>query len=117
MSTVYLFQIDSAENNDAFFDALLKTLDPSTPFYKSVAFRVGDWIPDGVRIDVEESRCSLTLLELEDTKPEARKSCRKYLPESSDLIRRALDEYLDRVIRGCQINARSSGAKLRSSEE
>jgi len=103
MPTVYLFQIDSAENNNAFFTTLLKTLNPSTSFfYKGVACRVGDWIPDGARVDVEGPRCSLTLIELEDTKTEARKSCRKYLPESSNVILRALDEYLDRVIHACQ---------------
>jgi len=103
MFTIYLFQIDGAENNGAFFAALRKTLDPASPlFYKGIALRIGDWIPDGVRVDVEESRCSLTLIELEDTKAEARKSCRKYLPESSRLIIRAFEEYLERIIGACR---------------
>jgi len=103
MSTAYLFQIDGAENNNAFFGALFQTLNPTTTwFYKGLGFRVGDWIPDGARVDVEESQCSLTLIELEETRPEARKSCRKYLPESSDLILQGLDEYLERVIRARQ---------------
>jgi hypothetical protein len=95
---VYLFQIDGAQNNDAFFNSLRSS---ASFFYKGSAFRVGDWIPDGVRVDVQESHCFLTLIELEDTKSNALISARKYLPENSDLIVRALGEYLDRIVSQC----------------
>jgi hypothetical protein len=36
MSTVYLFQIDGAENNNTFFSELVKTLDSSGSFSKGL---------------------------------------------------------------------------------
>ncbi|MHB8755004.1 MAG: hypothetical protein ACYC92_08620 [Candidatus Acidiferrales bacterium] len=103
MPTVYLFQFDGAVNNDIFFDALSTALDGLEPCrYKGITFTVGGWTPDGARVDVGKSQCSLTLIELEDTKSEARKSCRKYLPESSIEIVKNLAGYLDRVLRSCR---------------
>lgn len=99
MSTIYLFQIDGAQNNDPFFNSLRPS---ASLFYKGTTFRAGDWVPDGVRIDLGESRCLLTLIELEDTRPNALISSRKYLPENSDLIIRALGEYIDRIVSECQ---------------
>jgi hypothetical protein len=99
--TEYLFQIDGAQNNDAFFNALRTS---ASFFFKGSTFRVGEapWIPDGVRVDVHESRCLVTLIELEDTKPNALISSRKYLPEDSTAILRALSEYVDRIISQCK---------------
>jgi hypothetical protein len=101
MSTVYLFQIDGAQNNDAFFNLVRPC---ASYFYKGIVFRVGDapWIPDGVRVDMQKSRCLITLIELEDTRANALISARKYLPENSSLILRSLTEYLDRVISSCE---------------
>ena len=101
MSTVYLFQIDSAPNNDTFFNGQLPG---SAFFYRGSMFRVGEapWIPDGLRVEVEESRLVLTLIELEDTKANALISSRKYLAEDSNLIVQALSEYLGRVISDCR---------------
>ncbi len=109
MVTVYRFQIDGAQNNDAFFNSLRSS---ASFFYKGSAFRVGDWIPDGVRVDVQESQCFLTLIELEDTKSNALISSRKYLPENSDLIVRALGEYLDRIVSQCVSTGDSREAGL-----
>jgi hypothetical protein len=108
MSAVYLFQIDCARNNDAFFQAAAKQPLVSV-FYRGAGFQVGEapWIPDGVQVDTDESpvRCSLTLLELEERKSEALISCRKYLPEDSTRVLHAFREYLRRKIGECKSTA------------
>jgi len=114
MSTVYLFQTDMAQNNDIFFDSLFPS---ASVFYKGITFKVGLWIPDGLRVDVQESRCLLTLIELEDTKSNALISSRKYLPESSDLILQALSEYIERVISQCQSTGDSRQAGFKRLKE
>jgi hypothetical protein len=72
------------------------------------------WIPDGVRVEVDEatSESCVTLIELEETKSEALISSRKYLPEDSKTILRSLDEYLRRKISECQSTADDRGAVL-----
>ncbi|HSY52952.1 MAG TPA: hypothetical protein VK785_00815 [Opitutaceae bacterium] len=106
MPTVYLFRIDGSKDNDAFFDALSPS---AAHVYAGIDFRVGtvEWIPDFVKVDVDDSgsRCSLTLIELEATESEALRSCRKFLPENSTAIVGALVNYLGRVIRQCQQTA------------
>lgn len=110
----YIFRVDSAKDNDAFFDAMR----PSASFvYAGIDFRVGsvraNWIPDLVRVTVADppDHCSLTLIELEQTESVALESCRKYLPENSAAIFDAFNDYLDRVIRQCR-----SAADPRESE-
>lgn len=106
MSTVYLFRVDGAKDNDEFFTALRSS---ASHVYAGVDFRVGasGWIPDLVKVVVEEppNTCSLTLIELEATESVALNSCRKYLPENSDEIVHAFSDYLDRVIRNCRSHA------------
>lgn len=72
------------------------------------------WIPDGVRVEVDEARAEscVTLIELEETKSEALISSRKYLPEDSTTILRSLDEYLQRKIGECQSTADDRGSAL-----
>jgi hypothetical protein len=110
----YLFRIDGAKDNDAFFEGMR----PSASFvYAGVDFRVGsamaNWIPDLVRVIVSDppGDCSLTLIELEQTESVALVSCRKYLPENSVAVFDAFNDYLDRVIRQCR-----SAADPRESE-
>ncbi len=109
MPTVYLFQIDGDRKNDTFFEAMKPD---ASRCYKGVRFQVGDvpWIPDLVQLEIHESdesplQCVLTLIELEEEKPQALISCRKYLPEDSNVILRTLNEYLDRIIRDCKSRA------------
>jgi hypothetical protein len=106
MPTVYLFRIDGSKDNNDFFEAL----SPSAAYvYAGSDFRVGtaDWIPDFVKVLIDDatSRCFLTLIELEATKSEALRSCRKFLPEDSTAIVRAFVDYLDRIVRQCQLTA------------
>lgn len=106
MPTVCLFQIDCATNNDAFFEAMRPSV---SLFYRGAGFLVGDapWIPDGVRVEVDEppEGCCLTLIELEEIKSQALISCRKYLPEDSRAILGAFDGYLQRKISECKSTA------------
>jgi len=106
MSTVYLFRIDGAKDNDDFFAAMRPLV---AQVYAGIEFRVGaaGWIPDLVRVIVEEppDQCSLTLIELEAIDYVAWVSCRKYLPESSAYILSAFSDYLERVIRQCRSTA------------
>jgi hypothetical protein len=106
MPTVYLFRIDSSKDNDDFFEALNPA---AAHVYAGSDFRIGtvDWIPDFVKVVVDDSasRCSLTLIELEATESEALRSCRKFLPENSTAIVQAFVDYLGRVIRQCQSTA------------
>src|SRR5262245_39404254 len=106
MPIAYLFRIDGAKDNDAFFSALRPEM---AHVFAGVEFRVGagGWIPDLVRIIAEETsdRYSLTLIELEATESVALISCRKYLPEKSVDILAAFDDYLSRVIRQCRSTA------------
>jgi len=117
MYTTYLFQIDCAENNDAFF----KTNDPAVVFYRGAGFQVGEapWIPDGVRVDVEAnsgdaqpSRCSLTIIEMEERRPEALKSSRKFLPEDSEKIVAGFRDHLQRKISECKSTGDSRESAL-----
>jgi len=116
MLAVYLFQIDCAQNNDAFFNALRSTV---SHFYRGIAFRVGDapWIPDGMRVEIRESQCAITLIELEDSRANALISARKYLPENSSLILRLVGEYLDRVISQCRSTGDSRETSFTSLRE
>jgi hypothetical protein len=103
----YLFRIDSAKDNDEFF-ATLRT--SATHVYAGVDLHIGvGWVPDLVKVVVEESpdRCSLTLIELEATESAALISCRKYLPEKSADILSVFSDYLGRVIRQCRSTADS----------
>lgn len=106
MSTVYLFRIDAAKDNDAFFASLRSS---AAQVYAGIDLPVGasDWVPDLVRVVVEDppDRCSLTLIELEATESVALISCRKYLPENSSDILEAFHNYLNRVIRQCRSKA------------
>jgi hypothetical protein len=113
MTTTYLFRVDGAKDNDVFFAAMRSSV---SQVYAGVDFHVGEggWIPDLVRVVVEESpeRCSLTLIELEATESGALISCRKYLPENSAHILTAFSGYLDRVIRQCQSTADSRASEF-----
>src|SRR5438552_1857138 len=106
MSTIYLFRVDGAKDNDAFFASMRSSVSHA---YAGVDFRVGGagWVPDLVRVIVDDppDRCSLTLIELEATESVALMSCRKYLPENSADILKAFNDYLDRVIRQCRSSA------------
>ncbi len=112
MSTVYLFRIDGAKDNDTFFDSARPD---ACSVYAGVDFRAGAsaWIPDFVRVIIEEPphASRLTLIELEATESAALISCRKYLPEKPEGIVDAFLDYLDRVIRLCR-----SCADLRENE-
>jgi len=106
--TIYLFQIDTAENNDAFFRA--KSPSPNVVFYRGAGFQVGKapWIPDGVRVDIRKAtpvECSLALIELEERKSEALKSSRKYLPENSNTILSLFRKFLRQKIDECKRTA------------
>jgi hypothetical protein len=77
MPTVYLFRIDGAKDNDEYFANMRSSVAHA---YAGVEFRVGKvgWIPDLVRVVIEASpdRCTLTLIELEQTESVALISCR-----------------------------------------
>jgi hypothetical protein len=106
MPSVYLFRIDGAKDNDAFFEGARAK---ACHVYAGADFRAGacGWIPDFVRVVLDEtpSSCRLTLIELEASEPAAIISCRKYLPEKSQTIIQAFLEYLDRLIRLCRSSA------------
>jgi hypothetical protein len=106
MPTAYLFRIDGSKDNDAFFEALSPS---AAHVYAGIDLRVGviEWIPDFVKVDVDDSNshCALTIIELEATESEALRSCRKFLPEDSTAIVQAVIDYLGRVIRQCQSTA------------
>jgi hypothetical protein len=102
MSETFLFQIDGAKDNDAFFEARKPS---ASYFYGGVDLKIGYWSPDLVEISVDElGDFTLTLIELEQDKIEASKSCRKYLPENSTEIVRRFHEYLGRVIDECRFH-------------
>jgi hypothetical protein len=65
------------------------------------------WIPDLVEVEVadDESRSTITLVELEAQEITARASCRKYLPEPSNEILRRFLEYLHVTMRQCKATA------------
>src|SRR5260221_392230 len=105
MAATYLFRIDSAKDNDAFFNALRPSV---SHVYAGVDIQVGSsgWSPDFIKISVSESEdFKLTLIELDATDSVARTSCRKYLPENSTEIVHAFCKYLERVIRACRSSA------------
>jgi len=110
MSARYLFQIDGAKENDKFFEATRSS--PSLA-YKGVELKVGKgpWIPDLVQVEIDESHAQgvLTLIELEDKKPDALAGCRKYLPEDSRDILRRFNQYLDRIREECHSRADARG--------
>jgi hypothetical protein len=113
MSKTFVFRIDMARDNDAYFAALRTS---ASLVYAGVDFRVGEssWIPDLLRLVVEEpsGQCKLTLIELEATESVALISCRKYLPENSDVILSAFTDYIDRVIRQCHSTADAREAEF-----
>src|SRR6266571_5731344 len=106
MATEYLFRVDGAKDNDDFFGIARAS---ARHVYAGADFRVGaaGWIPDLVRLVLEEppNTCTLKLIELEATESEALVSCRKYLPENSGNILSAFGDYLDRVVRQCRASA------------
>jgi hypothetical protein len=106
MGSSYLFRIDGARDNDEFFETMRPSM---SHVYAGVDLRIGapGWIPDLVKIeiDVEAASCKLTLIELEATETVALVSCRKYLPESSELILAGFSDYLERVIKQCRSTA------------
>jgi hypothetical protein len=83
MPTTYLFRVDMAKDNDEFFAAILPS---AAHAYAGLDLRVGTagWVPDLVRVVVQDSTdsCCLTLIELEAIESVALISCRKFLPES-----------------------------------
>lgn len=106
MSVEYLFRIDQAKDNDAYFETTRKQ--GVNNVYAGVEIKIGQgWVPDLVRVSRQDSpeACILTLIELETSKPEALKSSRKYLPESSAHILEVFQNYLDRVIENCRATA------------
>ena len=67
MTTVYLFRIDGAKDNDEYFAALRSSV---AHVYAGTNFCVGKgWSPDLVKVVVEDEpdRCGITLIELEPT--------------------------------------------------
>ncbi len=107
MPSIFLFQTDCAENNNAFFKS---QKDVAVVFYRGAGLQIGSapWIPDGIRVDLIEGQfgsCLLTLLELEATRSEALKSSRKYLSEDRGAILFAFREYLRRKIADCKSTA------------
>ena len=96
------------KDNDAFFNARKSS---AAHVYAGVAVSIGsssDWIPDLIEITVNEpGNITLRLIELEVQKSDALISSRKYLPENSTTIVRAVCEYLERVIRACRSSADS----------
>jgi hypothetical protein len=113
MATTFLFRVDGAKDNDAFFAAICRD---ASCAYAGVDFRVGraGWIPDLVKVMIVDrpDKCSLTLIELEATESVALVSCRKYLPESSAGIVAVFMAYLDRVILKCRSTADPREAAL-----
>lgn len=109
----YLFRIDGAKDNDAFFDAMRQSV---SHVYAGIELRIGSeaWVPDLVKIAVPEppDHFSLTLIELEATKSAAKIACRKYQGENPEEIFEAFIKYLDRVIRQCRSNADDRESKF-----
>lgn len=106
MSVEYLFRIDQAKDNDVYFETTKKQ--GVNTAYAGVEIKIGQgWVPDLVRVSCQDlpEACILTLIELETSKPEALKSSRKYLPESSAHILEVFQNYLDRVIENCRATA------------
>ena len=102
MSATFLFRIDGAKDNDAFFNALRPSM---SHVYAGVDIQIGSsgWSPDFIKLSIGESNdFTLTLIELDATESIVRISCRKYLPENSTDIVRAFCKYLDRVIAQCR---------------
>lgn len=108
MTTVYLFQVDSAKENRPFFEGM-RDSSPESVYFRGLDFNVGPWTPDGVRVDLEmaasQPRCSLVLIELEAAEPTALRSSRKYLHENSIKICSEFMLYLNRVIKDCESRA------------
>ena len=108
MTTVYLFQVDSAKENRPFFEGM-RDASPGSVYFRGLDFNVGPWTHDGIRVDLEmgasQPRCSLVLIELEAAEPTALRSARKYLHESSIEICSEFLRYLNRVIKDCESRA------------
>lgn len=102
----YLFRLDGSKDNDEFF--LCRRGQGGCVAYSGTAMSVGPgWIPDLIEVDVDddETRLTLTLIELEAAEITARASCRKYLPESSFDIVQKFTAYLETVKRQCLVTA------------
>ena len=105
MPASFLFRIDGAKDNDAFFNALKSSV---SHVYAGVdaGFGSSNWKPDFLKVVIGESNdFTLTLIELDVTESIVRASCRKYLPENSTDIINTFQEYLDQVIRQCHSSA------------
>lgn len=97
----YLFQIDCAANNDCFFEQRSQS---ARLFYRGRSFYVGEakWVPDGIQVTDFDGGCTLTLIELEETRSTALTSARKYLPEESTQILDGFRKYVSRLIEDCR---------------
>jgi hypothetical protein len=105
MTATFLFRIDGARDNDAFFNALRPSM---SHVYAGVDIQIGSsgWSPDFIKLSVRDANdFTLTLIELDAIESIVRISCRKYLPENSTDIVRAFSKYLDRVIAQCKSTA------------
>ncbi len=115
VTSIYLFQVDSAKENRPFFEGMHGS-SPDSVYFRGLDFKAGLWTPDGVRVDLEmgESplRCSLVLIELESAGPTALRSSRKYLHENSIDIRDEFTRYLNRVIKECDSTADPRETKI-----
>jgi hypothetical protein len=100
----YLFRIDMAADNDQFMESHREMV---SCMYAGIELRIGDnWAPDFVRLTIDDGgMISLTIIELEARAVSARISGRKYLPEEQDLLLKAFDSYLGRVIDSCHSSA------------
>ncbi len=109
VTSIYLFQIDSAKENRHFFESV-RDSSPNSVYFRGLDFRVGPWTPDGVRVDLEMGetpQCTLVLIELEAAETTALRSSRKYLHENSTVICSDFMQYLHRIIKDCDSRADS----------
>jgi hypothetical protein len=115
ITSVYLFQVDSAKENRPFFEGMHAS-SPDSIYFRGLDFKVGPWTPDGVRVDLEMGEspleCSLVLIELESAGSMALKSSRKYLQEKSKDICIEFMRYLNRVIKECDCTADPRETKI-----
>ena len=99
----FIFRLDGSQENDEFFNVRRSCEDVVA--YSGATMLVGPgWIPDLVEVEVadDESRFTITLVELEAQEITARASCRKYLPEPSNEILQRFLEYLHVTTRQCR---------------
>lgn len=107
MRKIFLFRFDGKTENEEFLGQARST---GHFVYQGTEMKLSHgWVPDFIEVSLDDDPavCSLTIFELESNESEARKSARKYLPESSQDTLATFQQYLRRALQRCRSTADS----------